>query len=245
MKIDVLSDLHGYMPQLPGGDLLILCGDYTAAGRTLQWANFFAWLKDQDYQKKIIIGGNHDNFLFTSFPKTRQEAEDLADVREMLTEVELEGVNDFEYLCDSGTEFGGLKIWGVPWTLTFDGINPHCTAFTLQHEGEMRDKLKLVPDDVDILVCHSTPYGILDKNEDGKSCGSIAVLEALDRVKPLYMFFGHIHEEGGKQVLYKHIGPNTWCCNVSHVDERYKVKNKALTINKGNDGIQSSPYPSP
>lgn len=233
MKIDVLSDLHGYFPKMPGGDLLILCGDYTAAGKTIQWANFFTWLKELPYKKKIIIGGNHDNYLFTAFPKSQKEAEDLADVQEMLTEEEREGLNDFEYLCDSGIEYGGIKFWGFPWTLTFDGINPACTAFTLQHEGEMRDKLKQVPDDVDFLICHGPPYGILDSVKDHgetRNCGSIALLETLDRAKPLYMVCGHIHEHGGKQILYKHQGPNTWCLNVAHVDERYRPKNKPFRI---------------
>jgi len=228
--IDLISDIHGYFPELPGGDLLILCGDYTAADKTVQWGHFFAWLKKQKYRKKILIGGNHDNFMMNGWPKSKKEAEDLQEVQSWLTEQEKDGLYDFEYLCDSGTEFGGLKIWGSPWTKTFKGINPKCCAFTLENDQELRERFDKCPVKVDILVMHGPPYGILDANAEGERCGSIPALELLDRVKPLYMVFGHIHEQGGKELLYKHIGPNTWCLNVSYVDEKYRPKNKVKRI---------------
>lgn len=230
MKIDILSDLHGYFPELPGGDLLILCGDYTAADKTVQWAHFFEWLKKQDYRKKILIGGNHDNFMANGWPKSQKEAKELKEVQELLDEEEAEGINDFEYLCDSGTEFEGVTIWGTPWTKTFKGINPKCCAFTLENDQELRQRFDKCPVKVDILVAHGPPYGILDANVEGEMCGSIPALELLDRVKPLYMVFGHIHEQAGKKLLYKHIGPNTWCMNVSYVDERYLPVSKARRI---------------
>lgn len=235
MRIDFLSDLHGYLPETPGGDVLILCGDYTAADKLPQWATFFSWLKKQKYTKKILIAGNHDNYMMSGWPKNQKEAKELGEVQEWLEELDDEFEReDFEYLCDSGCEVvtngNRVKIWGTPWTKTFPGINPRCCAFTVGTEEELAVKFSLIPEDTDILVSHGPPYRVLDANVEGHPCGSVSLLEALDNVKPLYMVFGHIHEQGGKQILYKHIGPNTWCLNVSHVDERYKPKNKVTRI---------------
>jgi len=220
LKIDFLSDLHGYFPETPGGDVLILCGDYTASDKSLQWDKFFDWVYKQPYEKKIMIGGNHDNFL--------QEFKGIKDLSRVIGYDKDD--TEFEYLCDSGTQIDGIKIWGTPWTKTFPGINPRCCAFTKDLDIQMKEKFDLIPNDIDILVSHGPPFGILDKNEDGHPCGSIPLLDTLNRVKPLYMVFGHIHEEGGKKILYKHIGPNTWCMNVSYVDERYKPKNEVTRI---------------
>lgn len=226
MQIDCISDLHGHYPKTPGGDILILCGDYTASDKMTQWAEFFSWFKNQDYKKKILIAGNHDNFFMSGWPKNQKEASELASVQEWLEKVDDEfEAPDFEYLCDSGCEVvtngNRLKIWGTPWTLKFPGINPRCCAFTLNSEEEMKEKLDLIPDDIDILISHSPPYGILDKNTQGKHCGSKALLETIHRVKPKYHFFGHIHEQGNKSMIYKHSDTHTFCSNRSFVNERY------------------------
>ena len=54
--------------------------------------------------------------------------------------------------------------------------------------------------------------------------------EALDRVKPAINVFGHIHEKGGRTVVYKHLGPNTLCINASVVDEKYELRNEIMTL---------------
>jgi len=203
MIVDCISDLHGFQPELPGGDLLILAGDYTARDRLTEWSAFFHWLKKQKYDKKIVIAGNHDNLFETGFPKTQQEA------------------IDFEYLCDSGMEYNGLKIWGTPWTPLFDGVNPKCKAF-MKSDMAINKKFSKIPEGLDILITHGPMYRILDGNRDGYACGSQSLRQHIDRAPPRFHVFGHIHEQGGNQLMYKHCGPNTWCVNCSYVDENYK-----------------------
>lgn len=223
MIIDCVSDLHGHYPKLDGGDLLILAGDYTPAGKLMEWGLFFKWLKEQPYEKKVIIAGNHDNLFETGFPKTQKEADQLGEVINFLDFEE-----DFEYLCDSGTEYEGLKIWGSPWTLTFPGINPHCTSFT-GSEKELAEKWALIPDNIDILITHGPPYGVFDKVK-GASKGSKALRRILNRVHPKLWVFGHIHEGYGSVEQESLTGYEYKFVNASHVNEFYKPVNLPIRI---------------
>jgi Icc-related predicted phosphoesterase len=219
MIIDCVSDLHGHYPQLKGGDLLIIAGDLTARDSAEEWFDYFLWQGDLPYRKIIFIAGNHDN---------RIQNVDMAFYSPL---------GKVEYLCDTGTEFEGLKIWGSPWTTTFKGINPNCKAFTVDTEEELTAKFSSIPDDIDILVTHSPPYTIFDqvpyRSDYVTGCehvGSMHLFNWLHNIgRPKLHVFGHIHEGYG-QLLFKHEGKNTWCVNASHVNRRYKPVNKPIRI---------------
>lgn len=233
MKITAISDLHGYKPKLPGGDLLLLCGDYTAWDKISEWVEFFEWLKKQSYTKKILISGNHDRLLESGLPKTQEEADELKEVQSFLRELDEMEEPDFEYLCDSGTEFEGLKIWGSPWTNLFDGVNPSCTAFMVS-ETMLHEKFRWIPEGLDILITHSPPHNILDESYDNYRCGSISLTKRVFKVNPRYHFFGHIHECGGQNYEY-----DTEFYNVSYCDRRYKPRPEILTLDIQSKGSSS------
>lgn len=202
MDITAISDLHGFMPELPGGDLLIVAGDLTARGR-IQEYNIFAtqWLAKEGakYQKVIWIGGNHDGAL-------EHGAVDIH-------------VENGVYLCDSGTEFEGWTIWGSPYTPTF------CNWYFMRDRGPaIKKHWDMIPSNTDILVTHGPPYGILDKNSDGEHCGCRDLLEAVQRVKPKLHIFGHIHEEYG---IFQ-VADGTKYINASYVNEYYSPVNKPV-----------------
>jgi Icc-related predicted phosphoesterase len=229
--IDCISDLHGFYPQLEGGDLLIVAGDLTSKHTFNEYAfEFITWLSKQEYKRKIVIAGNHDTFLGTG-------AEDA--------------MKPFcEYLCDSGTEFietfsderniltkRSWKIWGSPWTKTFPGMNPHCKAFTLDSEQELEEKWRMIPPDIDILITHEPPYGIFDEVTrdtfiEGHQCdkiehvGSHSLLYYSRMHQPKLHVFGHIHEGYGQKKLDDIIP----CINASHVNERYQPVNPPIRI---------------
>jgi len=226
MIIDALSDLHGNLPVLPGGDLLILAGDYTATGKLKEWQIFFNWLEDQQYQKKVLIAGNHDDLMAIGFPKDQEEFDTLFEVRDFL-EVE----ENYDYLCDSSIEFEGLKIWGSPWTRPFIGINPRCKHFTSNDETFLEKKFSAIPDDTDILITHGPPLGILDSNYKYSHSGDSLLKDRVWKVKPLIHLFGHIHEQGGKRYEMEYAdGQKTLFMNVSIVDEEYKNCNAFTRI---------------
>ena len=63
-----------------------------------------------------------------------------------------------------------------------------------------------IPNDLDILVTHYPPYGILDEN-----LGSPEILNFVLKAKPKWHLFGHIHETEGQQFQ---LG-RTICHNIS------------------------------
>lgn len=222
MDITCVSDLHGNLPDLEGGDLLILAGDYTSNDRIPGWHKFFDWLDRQNYRKKVVIAGNHDNFCknwAVSGTFTSDEYDQMYPGEKPT----------LDYLCDSGIEFEGLKIWGSPWTSRFDGINPKCCAFTGANDEEIAPKFDLIPSDVDILITHSPPFTIRDLLDDGKQVGSPSLMAAhLQRLRPKLWVFGHIHEGYGQDGPYQ--WNNTIYLNASHVNERYQPVNKPFRV---------------
>ena len=63
-----------------------------------------------------------------------------------------------------------------------------------------------IPTDIDILVTHYPPYGILDEG-----MGSTEILNFVLHSQPKYHLFGHIHSTAGQE----HIFGNTICANIA------------------------------
>jgi Icc-related predicted phosphoesterase len=218
MIVDIVSDLHGCKPALQGGDLLIVAGDLTARDIENNWCDFETWICNQNYEEKIIIAGNHDNFLQSM------------DEHRMWRYWDKVGVT---YLCDSGTEFEGLKIWGIPWSKRFIGMNPHCMAFTYDDENWFYDeKIAKIPVDVDILITHSPPYSILDKVTDGYSVGSSSIFNWLKYMgRPRLHVFGHIHEAYGQKEIFPTYNDKMMISvNASIMNEHYDPVNKPVRV---------------
>ena len=198
MIIDFISDLHGYTPKLQGGDLLIIAGDLTGRDTKLEYDRFLAWLNPLPYRCKIVIAGNHDGLL-----------------EKGLT---LQGEN-LIYLCDTGTEFEGLKIWGSPYTPTF--FDWH---FMRDRGAPIKKHWDLIPAHTDILVTHGPPNRILDLTEDKIHAGCEELTKAVQALKPRIHCFGHIHEGGGRT---EEIDGVTYI-NCSYVNERYRPVHGAI-----------------
>ena len=63
-----------------------------------------------------------------------------------------------------------------------------------------------IPADIDILVTHYPPYGILDEG-----MGSTEILNFVLHSQPKYHLFGHIHSTAGQE----HVFGNTICANIA------------------------------
>ena len=99
----------------------------------------------------------------------------------------------------------GYKFFGTPYIPPFgDG------AFMVKTE-ERRKKFQEIPEDTDILITHTPPYAILDneRNHDDPNipdskkrfgCKELRD-EILNRIKPMYNIFGHIHDGYGQMEI--------------------------------------------
>jgi Icc-related predicted phosphoesterase len=221
--VDCISDLHGYYPELDGGDLLIVAGDLTARDTFLEHSEFKYWLYQQQYRKKIVVAGNHDGDLVNVPPNPLYFST-------FNIETGLQS-SYADYLCDSGTEFEGLKIYGSPWTPTF------CDWYFMKDRGaDIKEKWDLIPADVDILVTHGPPHGILDECYDYDSgkikhagCEELYLKFYQERIRPKLHVFGHIHEGYG-HIKHMMDMPTTQFVNASHVDKNYKPVNKPIRV---------------
>ncbi len=206
MKIVIISDTHGRHEDiiLPKGDLLIHAGDVSNHGTKNQIEAFLKWFSEQDFNYKIFIAGNHD-FLFEN--ETPESIEALIP-------------DDVTYLNDSEITIEGIKIWGSP-------IQPEFMdwAFNRKRGAEIKTHWDLIPNETDILITHGPPYGILDKNMRGMSCGCEELKKAVDRTQPKLHIFGHIHEGHGIEQI-----DNTTFINASQLNYRYSLTNEPLAI---------------
>ncbi len=96
--------------------------------------------------------------------------------------------NNVHYLCNSGVEIEGLKCYGIPMFMD-DCITDRQT----KHYAN-------IPEDTDILITHTPPFGILDF-EDGVNYGSEELLARITAIKPRLHLFGHIHSQHGTTTL--------------------------------------------
>ena len=92
--------------------------------------------------------------------------------------------NNVYYLCNSGVEIDGVKFYGVPMFMA------DCIS-----ERQNRNYMA-IPDDTDVLVTHTPPYGILDY-DDNIHYGSEKLLQRVLVVSPRLHLFGHIHRQHG------------------------------------------------
>jgi Icc-related predicted phosphoesterase len=115
-------------------------------------------------------------------------------------------------------EIEGLRIWGSPYTPKFQ------SWYFMKDRGyPMKENWKEIPTELDLLLTHGPPYGILDTNINGINTGCRDLLDAIFERPPRYNIFGHIHEAyGTKEVL----GIKTKFMNCSYLDENYIPKNR-------------------
>lgn len=228
MKVVCISDTHCQhkFVDVPEGDILVHSGDFLGRGDMAELFKFNAWLTNQPHKYKIVVPGNHDKIF---------------EKNEGMARGALSGATHI--LIDKYVEIEGLKIYGSPWQPEFNNW-----AFNLPRGEALKEKWSLIPENLDLLITHGPPKGILDTFPDWevfdytfthlpkdqwvprkiqvqKSVGCEELLEAVMRVKPKYHVFGHIHDSYGTKVV-----DGTTFVNASICTEEYKPKNKPIVL---------------
>jgi Icc-related predicted phosphoesterase len=204
-RIVLLSDTHNCNEQIsvPDADILIHAGDATNRGQVDEIIAFNEWFSGLPHKHKIFVAGNHD-WLFETRPKYAQS---------LLAE-------NIIYLQDSLIEIEGLKIYGSPWQPRFFDW-----AFNLNRGDEIAEKWKLIPNEVDILITHGPPLGILDETPPGDFAGCEELRKRVEEIRPQLHVFGHIHFGYGTEEKF-----GVRFVNASNCDEDYLPTNLPIVV---------------
>ncbi len=199
MRLVVISDTHGLhstIKRLPDGDILVHAGDFMNAGYDpAEILSFNKWLGEQRFKHRVVCAGNHDRY----FQNSPEQA------RSLLT--------DAIYLENSGITIGNFSFWASPYTPEF--LN---WAFMYPRGPAAKQYWDQIPYNLDVLVTHGPPFGILDQTAPGSAhLGCEELLKAVEEKKPKVHLFGHIH--GGAGTLENGV---TRFVNAAYLNERYK-----------------------
>ena len=227
MRIVALSDQHGYLPEIPQCDLLIVAGDvcpdqfgpFLAGNDPDQQKAWFdrhvrPWFANAPATHKILTWGNHDwcgqacTFLSDSPARTS-----TAELQILVDEATTVPTSD-----------GVISVWATPWSNQFMNW-----AF-MKAPAALKAIYAQIPKRIDILVSHQPPFGHGDHNFNLWSgrvehLGSRELLEAIDRVRPKLVICGHIHDGHGR-TEHGEIPID----NVSVVDEQYRLVHEPTVI---------------
>jgi Icc-related predicted phosphoesterase len=182
MKIWHISDTHTYhgLLKVPKDiDMVIHSGDATNPrdpyASEQEMLNFISWFGSLPIKHKVFVAGNHD----------------LCIERNLITKIDFMK-NGIVYLENDYAEVEGIKIWGSPFTPTFG----QGWAFNKKRSA-LHDIWKEIPDDVDIVIVHGPPKGILDLAYHQLNCiefcGDEALRKRMYLLNPKLCLFGHIH----------------------------------------------------
>ncbi len=206
MRIVAIADQHGFLPDIPACDMLLIAGDVCPVSdhtlpSQLDFLNgpFRRWLDAVPAKHVAATWGNHD-FI-------GQESPDLVPKLR------------WNLLVDRAMTIEGYRIYATPWQPVFMDW-----AFNLT-EPQLERKWSLIDTTTEILVCHGPPHGYGDNaprgNRPDELVGSPSLLARIERIRPRLVVCGHIHNGRGRWELPGH--PPVTLANVTVLDERYNV----------------------
>lgn len=99
MRVVQISDTHNrhhLLNDIPAGDVLVHCGDFSDNGTEEEVLDFLNWFIDLPHPHKIFVTGNHDLCLWDA-----EGIEDLPD--------------NVHFLQDRGTTISGVTFFGIAY----------------------------------------------------------------------------------------------------------------------------------
>ncbi|KAE8154720.1 Metallo-dependent phosphatase-like protein [Aspergillus avenaceus] len=212
----IISDTHSRdsLPSLnEPADVAIHCGDLTKGSQLEEFKAAINLLKQINVPIKLVIAGNHDFTLDPpAFQNKIREARRLQDidpihiekvygycgqVRELFDHVDVKEKSGIQ-LLDQGTHYLTLKngasltVYASPYTPSFGEWGFQYSA----HEGH-----EFEIGNVDLVMTHGPPRGILDNDESGRRAGCEYLFRSIAQSRPRMHCFGHIHRSWGAKMI--------------------------------------------
>ncbi|MEM6604460.1 MAG: metallophosphoesterase [Pseudomonadota bacterium] len=207
MQLTIIADTHGDHEALGSmsGEVLIHCGDvlnlFNEPWNDLVLERIDAWFGRQEFDLILCIGGNHDVEL---------------------QRLSASGHKPFEnahYLEGEEYTFEGVKFFGAPWVPHLQGH-----AFFVEDDS-LAEKWEHIPGDVDVLITHTPPYGIMDTSSAGLVLGCPHLSRKLAQLNPGVHCFGHVHKGSGVEKR-----DNTTFINAALVNRDYKICRRPFIV---------------
>jgi predicted phosphodiesterase len=187
LTIVVVSDTHNNHNQvpIPDGDIFIHCGDMTDYGSDEEVLDFDTFLSTLPHKHKLITFGNHERkIIMRNTPQQIQE----------------KYFKNAIYVQDETVAIEGINFYLSPWANNMSKIADVMVksvngVFYAKNDLEMRTVWNKIPENVNVLVTHCPPYGILDQ---GMGCKELAArLPSLPQLR--VHLFGHVHDGHGRE----------------------------------------------
>lgn len=227
VRIVCMSDTHDEFPALvgpdwgvPPGDVAVHAGDVSVRGTAPEIEQFIQAFWGLPHRTKVFVAGNHDRL----FERNPEYAETLVlkaggtYVKPGRIAGDLTGL---VYLQDSGCYVDGLLVWGSPWSPRFFDW-----SFQTDEGPKTRAIWRGIPADVDVLVTHTPPRGVMDLSsvDPRAGCRDLANELASRTRKPRLHVFGHIHGQYGR------IDGETIQVNAAVLNDRYNVTRGPVVV---------------
>ena len=207
MKLICASDIHGWLFDVPQGDMLILSGDIVPLNVQSNDTSSFFWFKDKFIPwvlsapvcHVVFIGGNHDFYLQNKGWRFNNEK--------------------LHYLCASSTTIDGVKFYGWPYI-------KHMVRWAFSDLQINYEDME----SADVLISHDTPriingtFSERDVVRYRTAPGNAELANQMHKYK--YCLCGHWHE--GNHALTAHDGCGIY--NTSLLNDRYEPVNNPLIL---------------
>ncbi|KHJ90983.1 Ser/Thr phosphatase family protein [Oesophagostomum dentatum] len=189
LKVVCISDTHNQLDlvkNIPDGDVLIHAGDLTNYGSEEELKKVNSELALLPHKHKLIVAGNHD----LGFDDSEDLNGRLKQYRGHGTPQGYNLLENVTWLHEKGVEIDGVKFFGSSW-------HPLYGYPFYRPRPELKEKWKVLPSDLDVLITHTPALGYLDTFGDERWGCRYLLKEIEERVKPKFHIFGHVHERYG------------------------------------------------
>ena len=168
-RIVCVSDTIGKESEIsiPSGSVFVHAGDFSCNGTHEQLLDFRNFVDELPHPQKMIIAGNQDISIQTDFYKKsgaiiheelfqNPEFDALAYSTACRMTITSSSFPFYMYLDDCAskivTDDENQTVYGAPWQ-TLGKID----------KGVLKAKWDKIPNNIDVLITHMPPYGILDE----------------------------------------------------------------------------------
>jgi len=217
MKVWLISDTHNEHAQLsvPDVDLVIHCGDESTHQNPVfnqaEARRFLDWYAELPIAAKVFVPGNHSTAIEAGL-------------------IRPEDYPTIQFLIHQPWQWQGYTLFGSPFV-------PRFFDWAYMRKRTQMDVVwQSIPGQIDILITHGPPRGILDLTHDieGKGlvqagCGALR-RHVEQRIQPRIHAFGHMHDERGISNYGIYTRGGTQFINCSVYDLRGRFKNPGFVL---------------